>query len=90
MTAIQNLPAFTTSTLSNYEHLLLSSLRSRHRSIVNDSLEMWNRTFGCAEFLEYPDELHTLLTKLQPVTELSLPTFPDTEGDKVRKLLSST
>ena len=90
MTAIQNLPAFSTSTLSKHQHLLLSSLRSRHRSIANDSLEMWNRTFGCAECLEYPDELRTLLTKLQPVTELVLPTFSGTEDDEVRKLLLST
>ena len=56
---------------------------------MNDSLELWNRTFGSAESLEYPDELHLLLTKLQPVTELVLPTFPDNEGDEVRKLLLS-
>ncbi len=87
MTAIQNLPAFSTITLLKHQHLLLSSLRSRHRSIANDSLDMWNRTFGCAESLEYPDELRTLLTKLQSVTELILPTFPDTEDDEVRKLL---
>ena len=86
MTAIQNLPAFSTSTLSKHQHLLLSGLRSRHRSIANDSLEMWNRTFGCAESLEYPDELRTLLTKLQPVTDLILPTFPDTEDGEVSKL----
>ena len=90
MGAIQNLPTFSSSTLSKHHHLLLSSLKSRHRSIANDSLEMWNRTFGCAESLEYPDELHLLLTKLQPVTELILPTFPEREGDEVRKLLLST
>ena len=90
MIAIQNLPAFSTSTLSKHQHLLLYSLKSRHRSIANDSLEMWNRTFGCAQSLEYPDELHTLLTKLQPVTELILPTFPDTKDKEVRKLLRST
>ena len=89
MTAIRNLPAFSSSTLAKHQQLLLSSLRSRHRSIANDSLEMWNHTFGCAESLEYPDELHLLLTKLQPVTELILPTFPDNEGDEVRKLLLS-
>ena len=90
MTAIQNLPAFTSSTLLKHQYLLLSSLRSRHKSIANDSLDMWNRTFGSAESLEYPDELHLLLTKLQPVTDLILPTFPDNEGDEVRKLLLPT
>ena len=89
MMIVQNLPEFSTGTLCDYKMLISSSLKSRHVSIVNDSLEMWNRTFGCAESLEYPEEIHMLLMRLKPVTEISLPTFSETEGDEVRRILYS-
>jgi hypothetical protein len=46
---------------------------------------MWNRTFGCADTLEYAKELHLTLSKLKRVAELNLPDFPETEGDEVRE-----
>ena len=44
---------------------------------------MWNRTFGCSEALEYPDDLRKTLTKLRSVTEIRLPSLPEAELDEV-------
>ena len=82
---MENLPDFSSSSLSRYQGLVLSGLRSRHKSIVNDSISMWNCTFGCADTLEYPKDLHLTLSKLKRVAELNLPDFPEIEGDEVRE-----
>ncbi|KAL2040219.1 hypothetical protein N7G274_007122 [Stereocaulon virgatum] len=80
---MENLPDFSSSSLSRYQGLILSGLRSRHKSIVNDSISMWNCTFGFADTLEYPKDLHLTLSKLKRLAELNLPDFPETEGDEV-------
>ena len=61
------------------QELVTSSLRSRHRAIVNDAISSWNKTFGIAAQLYYPDALRIALARLRSVTEIELPTFPDAE-----------
>ncbi len=55
----------------------MSSLTSRHQAILNQSIELWNCTFGNADFLEYRDDLRTALAKLRSVTDMQLPNFPE-------------
>jgi len=47
---------------------------------------MWNRTFGCAESLSYPEELRGPLLNLQCMTDIQLPAFPVVGRDQVRVL----
>ena len=59
------------------ETLIISSLRSRQKAVVKESIMMWDRTFGTAEYLQYSDVLRPILRKLRMLTEISLPSFPD-------------
>ena len=63
-----------------FQGLMSSSLRSRHRTIVNDAISLWNKTFGAVAELKYPDELLKTLARLREVTEIELPTFPEVEN----------
>ena len=56
---------------------MTSSLGSRHRAIVNEAIGLWNRTFGTAKQLEYPDTLRMNLARLRSMTDIQLPTFPE-------------
>lgn len=70
------------ATLKQFEAFVTASLSSRHRSILNDAIALWNATFGGAEHLEYPENLRKVLSRLSKVTEIQLPKFPyeaDTE-----------
>ena len=62
---------------------MISSLSSRHRSILNDAIVLWNGTFGTAETLEYSENLRKVLSRLNKVTELQLPTFPQEADSEV-------
>lgn len=85
---IEKLPDHDTNLLSSIQHLLLSGLRSRHRSTVNRSILTWNRTFGCTESLSYPKELRDTLLSLQRMTDIHLPNLPVVEMDQVRMVQS--
>src|ERR1700710_1622776 len=66
--------------LSNLEPLLVSGLESKHTTIVNGAVRLWNTTFGdCQEKLEYPTKLKAALIRLRPLVDLQLPSFPETE-----------
>ena len=63
-----------------FQGLVTSSLRSRHRSIVNDAISSWNKTFGTVVELEYPEELLKTLARLREITEIELPSFPEVDN----------
>ena len=65
---------------------MVASFRSRHKSVVNESIAMWNNTFGIEDTLEYPEDLRVILQKLRSVTELRLPSFPERTGEEVSRL----
>ena len=56
--------------------LILAGLNSTHRPIVNSTIELWNKSFGQLNELEYPESLVPVLSKLRTMVELELPSFP--------------
>ena len=44
---------------------------------------LWNQTFGCAQALEYPEDLRKILQRLRSMTDIQLPTFPEADDDEV-------
>jgi len=83
ITIIEGLSDHSTRLLFKIHQILLSSLRSRHESILNKSIGMWNRTFGCVEALEYPEDMRKALLRLRFMTDIQTPTFPEAEKDEV-------
>ncbi|SLM33787.1 Telomere-associated protein Rif1, N-terminal [Lasallia pustulata] len=73
VTAIDSLPRKDSKLLQVLETLIVSCLRSRHKSIVNESLALWNRTFGTAKHLEYSNDLRAALLRLRSITEVFVP-----------------
>lgn len=71
--------------LADLEILLCSGLESRHRSIVNSTIRLWNSTFGASKVhLAYPANVKDVLLNLHRVTEVQLPFFPESlESDGV-------
>ncbi|CZR66442.1 uncharacterized protein PAC_16343 [Phialocephala subalpina] len=66
-----------TKTLRELEVLICAGLESKHKTIVNSTIGMWNSTFGsCEDGLEYPQKAKDALLRLQTVVELQLPHFP--------------
>ncbi|RFU26407.1 hypothetical protein B7463_g9933, partial [Scytalidium lignicola] len=60
--------------LQTFETLLLGGMDSKHRSIVNVTIEMWNSTFGTSQNkLQYPRGLVDSIHRLLPIAELLLP-----------------
>lgn len=59
---------------------------------MNESIGLWNCTFGNAEFLEYRDDLRIALSKLKSVTEMKLPNFPedDMEVSELKAFMENT
>ena len=86
MASIENSVVFNTRFLFSIQELMVASFRSRHKSVVNESIAMWNKTFGIEDTLEYPEDLRTILQKLRSVTELRLPSFPERYGEEVSRL----
>ena len=68
---------------------MTSSLGSRHGVIVNDAIGLWNRTFGTADQLEYPDSLRLNLARLRSMTDIQLPTFPEQDDAIVSLFIAS-
>jgi len=83
ITFIESVPDSSSQFLASIQTLVASSLRSRHKSILNDAISMWNHTFGCADTLEYPENLRKHLKKLKAGVDIELPGFVEDEGDEV-------
>lgn len=67
-----------TKTLRELEVLICAGLESKHKTIVNSTIGMWNSTFGpCKDGLEYPPKAKDALLRLHTVVELQLPHFPE-------------
>ena len=65
------------------EPLILSGFQSKHRGVVNETIRMWNDTFGCVESLEYPECLRYYLQRLRSLVDLRLPGFPESHEEDV-------
>lgn len=85
--SIETLPRIDNRQLRLLESLIVSSLKSRQKAVVNEAIQMWNRTFGAAEFLEYSEALCPVLLKLRKFTDLFLPAFPDGNDSEVRRTI---
>lgn len=88
-TAIESLPKIDSGLLSIIETIIASSLKSRHKAILNNSILLWNRTFGNVDGLEYPATLRPVLLRLRSLTDLELPNFPPEDDTEVFRLLGS-
>ena len=76
VTAIETSPKIDGRFLLAIETLMISSLKSKQKAVINESIQLWNQTFGTAKSLEYPASLLPVLVKLRTLTDISLPTFP--------------
>lgn len=83
VTAVDSLPGKDSTLLQLLENLMVSSLRSRHKSIINESIALWNRKFGVAEHLEYSDDLRAALLKLRSVTDILVPGLSEEDNIEV-------
>ena len=81
--SIEQSTVFDTRYLLSIQELVVAGFRSRHKAVVNETIIMWNRTFGGEGALEYPEDLRAILQKLRYMTDLRLPNFPDSIGDDV-------
>lgn len=63
--------------------LITASLRSRHKTILNDAVQMWNRKFDCSEMLDYTDDLRGALLNLKLLTEVDTPGLIDEQSQQV-------
>ena len=86
LSSIERFVVFDTRSLFSMQELLIAGFRSRHKSIVNKAIAMWNSTFGGEDGLEYPEGLGKILQKLKLVAELRLPNFPDMTVGEVSEL----
>ncbi|EAA34709.1 hypothetical protein GE21DRAFT_2500 [Neurospora crassa] len=59
--------------LDSLTRIFCATLGSSHRYIVNSAVSLWNRLYGKAEKLDYPDELKEVLAKLRPYADLVTP-----------------
>ena len=84
--SIERFVVLDTRSLLSMQELLIAGFRSRHKSIVNKAIAMWNSTFGSKDDLEYPEGLRNILQKLKFVAELRLPNFPDMTVGEVSEL----
>ena len=82
-TVIEAMSESSMQILSNIPILVTASLRSRHKPIVNDAVVMWNRTFGCVETLEYPEDLKRVLLKLRSTVDIDVPGIPNSRVQEV-------
>ena len=89
MNAIQHSAVFDTKLLLSIKELVVAGLRSRHKAIVNESIVLWNSTFGEEGTVEYPEDLKTVLRKLRPMTDISLRDLPESDGEEVSGLRSA-
>ena len=86
MNSIEHSVVFDTRFLFSIQDLVVAGFRSRHKTVVNEAIIMWNSTFGGEGTLEYPEDLRDTLQKLRSMTELRLPSFPELNGEEVSGL----
>lgn len=82
-TLFESANIFDNAILAEFEVLIVSCLRSRHKYILNHSVSMWNRTLGDANALNYTERLQNVLSKLRRRTQIHLPDFPDLSDSEV-------
>jgi hypothetical protein len=67
-----------TKILSDLEHLISSGLESKHKTIVNKTIQLWNSMFGdCENGLIYPEFVRAALLRLRSIADINLPFFPE-------------
>ena len=81
--ALERLPRKDSQILLHLEVLITAGFVSRRRSIVNISIETWNKTFGNEDTLRYPTALEVALRRLRNSVELSLPSLEVRKEDAV-------
>jgi hypothetical protein len=65
-----------TKVLGELEPLICSGLESKHKYIVNKSIQLWNSVFGdCRDGLEYPELVKAALLRLRPIADIQLPSL---------------
>jgi hypothetical protein len=62
--------------LKALEILICAGLESKHQTIVNATIRLWNSMFGSCEALEYPEHAKAALLRLRVVADIQLPFFP--------------
>ena len=55
--------------------LLAAGFSSNHKKTINETIELWNASFGTAKQLDYPRKLRNALDRLRPYVNLHLPAF---------------
>lgn len=70
-------------TLEQLASLMTAGFESRHKSIVNKFISMWNASFALERSLSYPVSLESILRRLKPYVEIQLPGFPERTETKV-------
>ena len=88
--SIDSAPRFDSSSLLEIQDLLTSCLRSRRKSILNRSILTWNRTFGAASSLKYPEALLKVLFKLKDVADIQLPGIENIQDPEVSSVYCKT
>ncbi|KAF9171748.1 DNA-binding protein rif1 [Mortierella sp. AD010] len=82
---------YNSETLALLTPLLFAGLNSHHKSIVNATLEFWNKSFGLyKKNLDYPDEIVSIMRQLKLVATISLPgwTFEDSSQTELPQFAS--
>ncbi|KAH8763337.1 Rap1-interacting factor 1 N terminal-domain-containing protein [Hyaloscypha sp. PMI_1271] len=65
-----------TKVLGELEPLICSGLESKHKYIVNKSIQLWNSVFGnCRDGLKYPELVKAALLRLRPIADIQLPSL---------------
>ena len=70
--SIEALPNFDSKHLSAIETLFLAGLSSRHKSIANQSINLWNHTFGASTDMEYSESLRKKLSRLNRHADIAM------------------
>ncbi|KAF4312841.1 hypothetical protein GTA08_BOTSDO11929 [Botryosphaeria dothidea] len=81
MASVEELPRHDTMSLKILEALIVAGLRSRRQRIANRTIEMWNKTFGAQDSLEYPPLVEERLRRIRLVADLRLPEFPESSDN---------
>jgi hypothetical protein len=82
--AVERLPRKDSQVLLHLETLVLAGFSSRRRTIVNISIDSWNKTFGKEDTLRYPSRLEEVLRRFANTVELRLPSLNLQDDDTVR------
>ena len=80
---LRTLPMKDSNLLRAMEPLLIAGFSSPHRSLVQETIVFWNETFGLEQSLQYPDQLESVLRAWLVDADINLPTFPESNGEKV-------